>query len=136
MNAIVAPPAVTVTVCAVSGAVSITVAPVVAESVRVPAVEAQVVLPAECVSVTRSPTPIVVRVRTPGDVATVSLVIVAGAGGVGVGGVGVGGIGVGGVGVGGVGGVGVGGVGPLKRVSSAPIVWGPTSPSIVIPEAC
>ena len=69
LNASVAVPAVTVTVCAVSGAVRMTVVPLVAESV--PPVLVQAALPGECVRLTSSPTPIVVRVRAPGDGATV-----------------------------------------------------------------
>ena len=138
-NEIVAVPAFTVIRFAVSGAVSMTVTPLAAESV--PSVVVQAALPGACVRLTSSPTPIVVLVRAPGDVTTVWLVMASGGGGtggIGTGGIGTGGVGPGGVGTGGVGtgGVGTGGVGPIKRVSSAPIVCGPTRPSINIPEAC
>src|SRR4029450_3076023 len=120
-------PACTVIFCAVSGAVRIVLTPLAVESV--PAVAAPAALPRACVSLTSSPTPIVVRVRGAGDVTTVWLVIVSGGAGVGPGGVGVG---PGGVGVG-PGGVGVGpggvGAGPGNNASSAPMVSGPTRPS-------
>src|SRR5215472_8914102 len=87
VNAIVAAPPVTVTVCAVSGAVKMTMTPVPGETV--PAVVVQVALPGECVRNTCSPTPIVVRVRAPGDSAIVRLVMfsggLGGAGGAGLG---------------------------------------------------
>src|SRR5499427_4651028 len=105
-----------------------TVAPLVAESV--PAVVVQAALPGACVRLTFSPTPILVRVRAPGVVATVWLVMVsAGAGGVGPG---PGGVGPGPGGVGpGPGGVGPGpgGVGVANSASRLPIVRGPTMPS-------
>src|SRR5215475_14587040 len=91
-----------------------TVVPLVAESV--PAVVVQAALPGACVRLTFSPTPILVRVRAPGVVATVWLVMVsAGAGGVG-------------PGPGGVG-PGPGGVGVANSASRLPIVRGPTMPS-------
>src|SRR5262252_4406900 len=149
LKAIVAFPPVTVTVCAVSGAVRVTVWPVVLD--RVPAVLDHVVFPGECVSFTSSPTPTSVRVRAPGAVATVSLVIDSDGAGAGPGGVGAGpggagdgpggaGDGPGGAGDGaggagdGAGGAGVGagagaGAGLAKSRSSAPIVSGPTIPS-------
>src|SRR5262249_32567765 len=86
LNVIDALPPVTVTVCAVSGAVNFTLAPVAFE--RLPAVFVQVVLPVEWVSLTSSPTPMSVRVRAPGDVATVSLVIDSDGAGDGAGGAG------------------------------------------------
>src|SRR5215467_4583980 len=105
-----------------------TVVPLVAESV--PAVVVQAALPGACVRLTFSPTPILVRVRAPGVVATVWLVMVsAGAGGVGPG---PGGVGPGPGGVGpGPGGVGPGpgGVGVANSASRLPIVRGPTMPS-------
>src|SRR5262252_6682902 len=105
-----------------------TVAPLVAESV--PAVVVQAALPGACVRLTFSPTPILVRVRAPGVVATVWLVMVsAGAGGVGPG---PGGVGPGPGGVGpGPGGVGPGpgGDGVANSASRLPIVRGPTMPS-------
>src|SRR5215471_6246731 len=112
-----------------------TVVPLVAESV--PAVVVQAALPGACVRLTFSPTPILVRVRAPGVVATVWLVMVsAGAGGVGPGpggvGPGPGGVGPGPGGVGpGPGGVGPGpgGVGVANSASRLPIVRGPTMPS-------
>src|SRR5215470_9478510 len=126
-----------------------TVVPLVAESV--PAVVVQAALPGACVRLTFSPTPILVRVRAPGVVATVWLVMVsAGAGGVGPGPGGVGpGPGGGGPGPGGVGpgpggvgpgpggvgpgpggvGPGPGGVGVAHSASRLPIVRGPTMPS-------
>src|SRR5215471_18951655 len=98
-----------------------TVVPLVAESV--PAVVVQAALPGACVRLTFSPTPILVRVRAPGVVATVWLVMVsAGAGGVGPGPGGVG------PGPGGVG-PGPGGVGVANSASRLPIVRGPTMPS-------
>src|SRR5262252_9607617 len=105
-----------------------TVAPLVAESV--PAVVVQAALPGACVRLTFSPTPILVRVRAPGVVATVWLVMVsAGAGGVGPGPGGVG-PGPGGVGPGSGGvGPGPGGVGVANSASRLPIVRGPTMPS-------
>src|SRR5215475_1052238 len=103
-----------------------TVVPLVAESV--PAVVVQAALPGACVRLTFSPTPILVRVRAPGVVATVWLVMVStGAGGVGPGPGGVG-PGPGGVGPGGVG-PGPGGVGVANSASRLPIVRGPTMPS-------
>src|SRR5215470_7137092 len=112
-----------------------TVVPLVAESV--PAVVVQAALPGACVRLTFSPTPILVRVRAPGVVATVWLVMVsAGAGGVGPGpggvGPGPGGVGPGPGGVGpGPGGVGPGpgGAGVANSASRLPIVRGPTMPS-------
>src|SRR5262249_54270949 len=105
-----------------------TVAPLVAESV--PAVVVQAALPGACVRLTFSPTPILVRVRAPGVVATVWLVMVsAGAGGVGPG---PGGVGPGPGGVGpGPGGVGPGpgGGGVADSASRLPIVRGPAMPS-------
>src|SRR5215467_1623972 len=98
-----------------------TVVPLVAESV--PAVVVQAALPGACVRLTFSPTPILIRVRAPGVVATVWLVMVsAGAGGVGPGPGGVG------PGPGGVG-PGPGGVGVANSASRLPIVRGPTMPS-------
>src|SRR5215469_4904322 len=76
VNAIVAPPPVTVTLCAVSGAVKRTTVPVPGETV--PAVVVQLALPGECVKNTCSPTPSKVRVLGPGCGWTVKLVIFSG----------------------------------------------------------
>src|SRR5215203_4174030 len=135
-NAIVAAPPVTVTVCVVSGAVKMTLTPILAD--KVPAVLLHAALPGACVSVTCSPTPMSVRFRAPGAVATVSLVIVSGGAGAGPGGAGAvtGGAGAGPGGAGaGPGGAGAGaggagkGPGAAKKASRAPIVSGPTIPS-------
>src|SRR5262249_23323374 len=76
-NEIVPGPPVTVILCCVagkvSGAVKVTVRPLAAESGAGPTEVDQATLPITCVSLTSSPTPIVVRVRAPGDVSTVSL---------------------------------------------------------------
>src|SRR6266545_683498 len=92
-----------------------TVVPLAAESV--PAVVVQAALPGAWVRLTSSPTPILVRVRSPGVVATVWLVMVStGAGG------------GAGPGPGGTG-PGPGGAGAANRASKFPIVSGPTIPS-------
>ena len=122
VNTIMAPPAVIITVCAVSGAVKFTVEPVRKSNVPADATQAVAALPEEWVSCTSSPTPIVVRVMGAGCSTNVSLVITgagvgvgfgAGPGGTGTGGTGTGGTGMGGTGMGGTGtgGTGTGGTG-------------------------
>ena len=145
MNEIVAVPAVTEIVCAVSGAVNMTVTPLVVESGVIPTLVVQAALPGECVRLTNSPTPIVVRVRAPGDVASVWLVMASGGAGAGPGGAGAGpggvGAGPGGAGAGpggagaGPGGAGAGGPGAANSLSKVPIVIGPTMPSGANPRA-